>query len=273
MKLLVSILSFVYAADFPYIECPGKSEHGIGAIETFCGNSCSTNWQDVSVRRKEQLLSQWEEMCSQLGIPRYQHDRNIADHLLGANMAIFRGYGCWCNLNSLFRAGHGQPQDDVDENCRKLHLGYDCIKMDATDDGTTCDTRDDNYLVIPAMNYSIIELQCRMISEMLYGPTGENLPQAKIDCAIRLCAVESRFLSWFLIDAMNSSSLDDSYIHDTYGGSFNFDDNCHNRPGEREMGCCGIYPFRFPYNVATQECCDTGLTGSDQFDTVSYGTC
>ena len=278
MKLLVPILSFVYAADFPYIQCPGKAEHGIGAVETFCEGGCSTNWQDVSERRKEELLSQWDEMCYQLGIPAYQGDRSIEDHLVGgpqsSNMAAIRGYGCWCNLNSFFRAGHGQPQNGMDENCKKLHLGYDCIKMDAADEGTTCDTRDDDYVVSPALSMSQVEFQCKMFSEILYGPMGLNLSPAKINCAIRLCSVESRFLAWILTDFMNGNGLDHSYIHDTYGGSFNFDDNCHNSPGVRDIECCGLYPFRFPYNVVTQECCaSSGPSGSDEFDIVPYGTC
>jgi len=281
MKIIVpaAIMTATFANDTPYIRCPGLSA-GLGdSVTVFCNGHCSIDWKDVSLSKKEHLLENWDEMCFQLDFPGFKQngpedDRNIVDHMSGnpstAGMSNIRGYGCWCSMSSHFKKGQGPVQNGLDENCKKLHLGYDCVKMDARDEGTTCDTTEDEYYVIPAFNVNSIDFLCQALSNSLYG----HLSQAKMNCAVRLCSVESRFMAWIINEFMNGGSFDFTKIHDTYGGTFNYESECVVSPGVHDRKCCGLYPFRFPYNTLSQECCETTTpAGVDTYRIASIGSC
>merc|ERR1712110_532758 len=150
-----------------------------------------------------------------------------------ANTSNIRGYGCWCSMASHFRNGQGPVQNPLDENCKMLHLGYDCVKMDARDEGTTCDTTQDEYYVIPSFNVNSIDFLCQALSDALYG----HLSQAKQNCAVRLCSVESRFMSWIITEFMNGGTFDFSKIHDTHGGTFNYATECMVPAGVTDRQC------------------------------------
>jgi len=277
MKFIIpsAIIAFSFAEDFPFIQCPGQAA-GLGdSLSVFCNGKCEVEWKDVSTIRKEKLLEKWDDMCFQLDFPDgYTGNRNIVDHMSGspqnAQMSNIRGYGCWCSMSTLFRKGHGPVQNRLDENCKKLHLGYDCVKMDAKNEGTTCDTSEDEYFVMPVFNTASIDFLCQTFTERTYG----HLSQPKLNCAVRLCSVESRFIAEIITDFMNGGSLDFSKIHDTYGGPFNFDSECFVPPGTTDRQCCGLYPFRFPFNTLSQECCaKTTPAGVDSFKIVPFGSC
>ena len=70
-------------------------------------------------------------------------DRNLADIWGANNWSLFSRYGCWChfddagvlkgNLNN--RHGLGRPVDELDEYCRILQWGYDCLLMESDANG------------------------------------------------------------------------------------------------------------------------------------------
>ena len=74
----------------------------------------------------------------------YQNLTEAPDRAL--DVAQFRqyfvGYGCWCNFdgdghNSV--QGRGKPVDEWDANCKVLRDNYECIMMDAQDQGLVGD--------------------------------------------------------------------------------------------------------------------------------------
>ena len=73
------------------------------------------------------------------------------NRLNGKNPAKFlSGYGCWCRFGATnLKKGHGKTVDDIDKLCKTLTHGYECLKIDSTEDGTVpfCDpiTTDYNF--------------------------------------------------------------------------------------------------------------------------------
>ena len=62
---------------------------------------------------------------------------NQGDHPLQADTAMhyIRNYGCWCYFEDEDNDGKldipkGPPRDYLDEMCKMLHQGYECIQMD-----------------------------------------------------------------------------------------------------------------------------------------------
>lgn len=271
----IAAVTFAEGSKTPYIRCPGVTAGFGHSLTAFCTGHCDVDWSDISDSRKELMLENWDDMCFQLDFPDgYSGNRNIIDHMSNtpqsSSMSNIRGYGCWCSMSSHFKQGQGPVQNALDENCKKLHLGYDCVKMDARDEGTTCDTTQDEYYVIPSFNVNTIDFLCQALSDALYG----HLSQAKQNCAVRLCSVESRFMSWIITEFMNGGTFEFSKIHDTYGGNFNYASECVVSQGVTDRQCCGLYPFRFPYNTLTQECCETTTpAGVEKYAIVSTGSC
>lgn len=260
------------AKQWPEINCPGMSAGFGDSLTSLCVGNCEVDYSGLSASRKEEVLDQWDRMCFEIGLT-YNGNRNIdplsqADPV-SASMSALSGYGCWCNMASSFHVGHGKVQNELDENCRKTHLGYDCIRKDAAAVGSTCETDTDEYRVVTAFTTSGVDYLCQAVNMAFYA----HLPVEKRHCAVRLCKVESRFLSWFLTNFFRIR-FDAQYIHDTYSGQFDFDSECVQVPGDVEKECCGLYPLRFPYNTDHQECCEhTTSRGSTQYSVVPYGTC
>ena len=86
-------------------------------------------------------------------------------------------YGCWCYFDGV--KGHGDPVDTVDQHCKQLNLGYECIKMDH-----------------PECNVTWIEYYSD-IMQVMNGDlkTEEMCSEFNEDqCAIDVCTVEVRFV-------------------------------------------------------------------------------
>ena len=96
----------------------------------------------VNVMVKADWMKMNEEIKKIMGQNKTQ-DRNQASLWGAGNFAFFSRYGCWCNFNddgslqgSLGnRHGMGKPKDELDEACRSLQWGYDCILMEAEQNG------------------------------------------------------------------------------------------------------------------------------------------
>jgi len=187
-------------------------------------------------------------------------------------------YGCWCRFEGQHGTGTGAPVNDMDEVCKVLHQGYDCMKMD--DD--QCDPFGQTYrsVVHTAESMETMVLDCAS-----KNPSGD-------ECNHRACAIESWFVLEILrlyfkekyaFDAafMESSGWDGSEcpgsavgttiapIAPSAGnGNGNGQGSNVQRPNVGDKGdlftyngvekqCCGDYPIRFPYNHlrGERECC------------------
>ena len=60
-------------------------------------------------------------------------DRLFSTEIMKTLKKIDR-YGCWCYLDYDSGRGKGPPQNEMDELCKKMQLGYECAKIDVADD-------------------------------------------------------------------------------------------------------------------------------------------
>ena len=98
-------------------------------------------------------------------------------------------YGCWCYFDGT-KKGHGEPVDLVDENCKNLNLGYECVKMDN-----------------PDCNVTWVEYYSD-IMQVINGEmeTYEMCEDFNDDqCAIDVCAVEVRFVEKNIVRFLEGS--------------------------------------------------------------------
>jgi hypothetical protein len=109
-------------------------------------------------------------------------------------------YGCWCYLSqpeldgTSSTRGKAAPMDEIDENCRVLQKGYECISMDFPG----CDGRETNYVRPNIDFYSTISPD--FIQERCREANPSN------DCEYSVCTVEQRFLTEYVNNAINSNN-------------------------------------------------------------------
>jgi len=212
-------------------------------------------------------------------------DRNLSDDFLfgASNLDKIDEYACWCFFGSAYEKGSGYPQNAIDEMCRQLHYGYECIIRDSVDDGTVgCVPWEVDYTFTVLAQIAIPNVLAHFESECL-----------DLDlCAVRSCRVEMKFSKtyfflWFdnVIDRDNGTfePADQSLKH---SNNFDAETECvidNIRPeGEPDKLCCGSYPDRFPYtsfngsrqccggktySTALFLCCDIFGTGPPQLNT------
>ena len=59
--------------------------------------------------------------------------RDVRDQM-GAALDTINRYGCWCYFNAEdFSLARGTPVNGIDELCRTLHWGYQCVAQDTID--------------------------------------------------------------------------------------------------------------------------------------------
>ena len=170
-------------------------------------------------------------------------------------LAAIDGYGCWCNFDTDYSKGKGDPVNIIDGHCKTLALGYTCAIMDGREENDPCEepwnsgyTPHDLFLV----NTDPIPDQC------LAKNAGDN-------CKIRSCIIEGHFSQIILEDFANSNVYDPNYKHG--GGFFDPEIECVTGPGsgmQSEKSCCGIYPFVFPFKTYGN---DRACCGSRTYDT------
>jgi len=180
-------------------------------------------------------------------------------------------YGCWCHLYNSMATGHGAAVNRIDGLCKNLHHGYECIKMDAEDENDS---------------------GCDPFTMTVYAAWGVNLPQAKQEslcqflndtpCGVRTCMVEVRFFSemaMLAIDPTHTFSLAPTHIE--AGGDFDWVSQCTITPGQHEKECCGLYPYRAPFNASNGKSCCNNKTKydtlrqccNDDGEVQVYGSC
>ena len=114
--------------------------------------------------------------------------------LNAADMGYLSEYGCWCYFEDMVGRGSGLPVDKVDQMCKDLQHGYECIMMDSVEDGQACIPWDTPYesafgqgfaSKLGGMSMQSLQEECRI----------NNPPDS---CAEWTCMVEGWFVqSWF----------------------------------------------------------------------------
>ena len=157
-------------------------------------------------------------------------------------------------LYSLRRKGKGQPVNDLDQACKDLHHGYNCIKIDDSEcNPRTLDASQNEY-TLPLTAISPLVDPDQACQDANPGDT----------CGYRTCLVEAQFLitTYQPVYAGNQTWIDMwndmTFVHQPDGG-FDFENQCIGRPGIGPAGdkqCCGQYPYRNAYFTARKQCCN-----------------
>ena len=171
--------------------------------------------------------------------------RSTFDNMFAAFLLQhIRGYGCWCYFDDQVGLGRSHPTDSIDEMCRILQYGYECVAMDHEN----CVPQDTYYDPLPS--FDNIESNCQSVN----GGHGQ--------CAVDACIVETTFVkNYFLEVGLTAASVDESKQHQN---GFSVDTNCPTKQGSvSERACCGSFPNRFPYSTLNDQrkCC-----GSTTYD-------
>ena len=207
-----------------------------------------------------------------------------------ANMGLINEYGCWCYFEEGIFSAKGTPVDEIDEICKKLIHGYECIMMeyDCTPWEIGYESAVGSGFSPHGLNVDNLRAECAALNG---GSTG---------CEYATCTVEGWFVMNWLRYAMFGGTIDYSMRH---AEGFDPEANCHgpgigttkapnsdddngtadpndpfapivpsggnddndgngNIPGTNpEDGvpskqCCSIYPEKFPYHHNdAHKCC------------------
>lgn len=213
-------------------------------------------------------------------------DRNIAQNV--PSFQLFDTYGCWCYFNndgSLMgalnnRHGAGRPVDEMDEYCRQLTWGYDCLliesdannyvmadAIDPANDGNPCVPWEVDYLPGNGGGFGQVNALCEALNT-IGGATNK-------ECAIATCKIESQFILNILALAGIQNGINPIYHHNN-----GFVANRANCPtviggGPDDRECCGNYPFRRPFHLrnGANECCTDGASYVQVFQPLTHFCC
>lgn len=155
-------------------------------------------------------------------------------------LEYYNEYGCWCYFYDNYQRGHGAPKTEMDTACKVLQDGYKCIEMDAEASGIPCPHQQTSY---QTGGHFLMGGNC---DETVYG-----------SCQWQVCQVEMMFIQ--TVFQISKYSVDQEqypfYKHST--GSWDKSECNRSGSADFELQCCGIYPFRWPYNILYNECCET----------------
>jgi len=230
----------------------------------------------------ETMLENYSSLQNSTGRP---FNRLLTD-MMGSSLKNIVNYGCWCYFGTEGHGkGRGEPVNQVDEFCKNLHDGYQCIVLDAESEGQqNCVPWEVDYTTSPSMVADLTELCTRK---------NDN------NCAIRTCIVENLFITSIFQAFISGYTLDDSFsalngfdqeetcfpkmmettekpVGAHGGGGYGGNSNLISE--NQESMCCGDYPHRFPHKkLAGKECCgsksyDSGLLQCCDQDKVQF-TC
>jgi len=214
------------------------------------------------------MQGNFKELYANVTGIRKEGDRNVQVAVPSFN--LFDTYGCWCYFNAdgslqgslNNRHGMGRPVDEMDEYCRQLTWGYDCLLMesdqegfvmasaiDSSNDGNPCVPWEVSYLPGNGGGFNSINVLCETLNTL--GGTENS------ECAVATCKIESLFVLNILALAGIENGIDDQYHHDN-----GFVANRQNCPtvvggGPDDRECCGDYPYKRPYHTrnGANECC------------------
>lgn len=180
-------------------------------------------------------------------------------------------YGCYCNFNN-FREVHGQPVDEYDVKCKRLHDNYLCTIDEARRAGDKqCDPSQDKYesgMVDTIIATAVVlrtndfPTQAEESMDMVYEYCDSVNPGNV--CNQGACKSESRFIYEVNPDISLFFKLDtypkDEFMH-TPSGDFDYDDQCTAKfdginKKVSEAVCCGAVPETTRANrLNGKDCC------------------
>ena len=123
---------------------------------------------------------------------------------------IENGYGCWCYFEDSHGQGKGVPRDQIDENCKILHDGYDCVLLDHQN----CVPWDVSYVSLSTIELFTLALQDTSSDAIMNDCEIQNAGNA---CAIDSCKVEQFFAyDYVKMTLANSATIDASLQHPSF---------------------------------------------------------
>ena len=203
--------------------------------------------------------------------------------LLAPQMGLVNEYGCWCYFQDDVGRGSGEPVDTLDEICRTLHHGYECIIMDHEEANDPCVPWEVPYNSAFGSGYSPFGLNLENLNLECELQNPDNS-----SCAQKVCKVEGWFVLSYFTYAIFGGGIDATKRHDN---GFDPVSTCGAKPIEEEeppveepvehppvehpsedveeepectencpieetRECCGAYPQRFPYKRnEDHDCC------------------
>jgi len=226
-----------------YVGCFGNGEHGFTNDDVL----------EICAEISEQEI----EAQSDLPIDRFLGGGSHV-MLQSVKTVNLRNYGCWCNTASDWKVGRGEPVDGMDTVCRNVHHSYKCLAAEGCE-------KDLPWITGPERTETGWALTCAVNGD------GQTFPDPdEAQCAVKACTIGNHLLSSMNNLFMGGNTISPDNVHTgfdfvqtnymgnqvgTVPGDFNFDDMCIALPGDRDVKCCGPYPFRREYDINTAECC------------------
>jgi len=235
---------------------------------------------DVSI-----MQNSFRELSTNVTANQPGMDRNVQIAIPSFN--LFTTYGCWCYFNAdgslqgtlNGRHGAGKPVDQMDEYCRQLTHGYDCLLMesekegyvmaaalDPANNGNACVPWEVDYLSASGGGFDMINMLCQTLN---------TLGSDDKECAIATCKMESLFVLNILGLVGIGNGIDSQFHHDN--GFVADQQTCPTvvGGGSDDRECCGDYPYKRPYNPknGANECCTNGDSFVQVFQPVTHFCC
>lgn len=175
-------------------------------------------------------------------------------------ITMLENYGCWCYAGENHGRGKSQPVDEIDEICKTLHNGYECLILDAQAENVTCDKPwESNYRSANRIiNVDLVE-NCNRFN------------RNKSMCEINTCIIEGHFIRSVLNLMFQGGRISSKFRHynDNQKAVFKPEKKCKIEPGvDSAKMCCNTFPYRFPFkttslNGATRGCCNGKTFNAD----------
>jgi len=251
MKLIALFSAVMAAAVADVFEDISNSD---GHWAALCESEEAATWA-VEFTNSEVTIEQINDYCMENG---YGGFRTATSGALSASLANLQFYGCWCHAGSDWRTGRGDPVDALDFTCRNVHHSYTCLAKEGCD-------KDMNWVQVPVWDFATSTLQLTCDYNRNY-----YADQADGECAVKACTIGAHLQASITDLFMGGNSINPSFTHIGSNferqdfnsgalveipGTFSFENGCTARPGQRDVACCGEYPFRREVDVNRNECC------------------
>lgn len=198
--------------------------------------------------------------------------KNLAGSTQGdfalAGFKKIRQYGCFCNFVN-FKDVRGEPVDQYDRFCKKLHDNYLCTIEESLAAGeNSCHPQKDQYtseqidtLLAMAVAYKTIGYNKNAFDTLSMAMDYCDAVNDSV-CMKGACKSETKFIFQVQPDIgmMDDPNLyvKEEYIRVEQGGVFDSIAQCPATGGGNvEPACCGLVPEANRFNSATdKQCCD-----------------
>lgn len=204
----------------PYgLVCGGGNQQDVA--EQIClwqqgqGSDCEYLRKNETNNSEEILFKEsLDQLCKRKDLITARGSHKISRHsLLESTISTISQYGCWCNFENGMTNGAGRSVNAVDEACKQLQLGYQCVRIDSKN-GESCDTEMTEYNLTFGVDTEFLDFMCNMLNG------GDP-------CASRLCALESYFIGILMNFSLEpEDQYPEIYKHPEIGGTFDFSSTC-----------------------------------------------